>query len=150
VRLRQMDAASRRHVFASASCGAGAARALRLWPQGAAGLFAGMVPTDGEESCEVRVEVEGGPVAHGGIAVTNGATDSVAAVMGKLELVAARTGGVVATAGDEGEVTAALASTAEQPSVPAPFHPMRSPWWMSPFVACLGLEWWLRRRAGLR
>jgi len=29
-------------------------------------------------------------------------------------------------------------------------HPMRSPWWLVPFVACLSAEWWLRRRAGLR
>jgi len=150
VRQRQMDAVSQRNVFASATCGDGAARAIRLWPQGAAGLFAGMVPTDGDESCDVRVEVESGPVAQGGIAVTNGASDSVASVMGKLERVAVRTGGVVVTAGDEGAVTAALASAAEQPSEPAAFHPMRSPWWMSPFVACLSLEWWLRRRAGLR
>jgi hypothetical protein len=28
--------------------------------------------------------------------------------------------------------------------------PMRSAWWLLPFVACLGGEWWLRRRGGLR
>jgi hypothetical protein len=28
--------------------------------------------------------------------------------------------------------------------------PMRSAWWLLPFAACLGGEWWLRRRAGLR
>jgi hypothetical protein len=29
-------------------------------------------------------------------------------------------------------------------------HPMRSPWWLVPFVGCLSIEWWLRRRRGLR
>jgi hypothetical protein len=29
-------------------------------------------------------------------------------------------------------------------------HPMRSPWWIVPFAACLSAEWWLRRRAELR
>ena len=29
-------------------------------------------------------------------------------------------------------------------------HPMRSVWWLVPFVACLAGEWWLRRRAGAR
>jgi hypothetical protein len=29
-------------------------------------------------------------------------------------------------------------------------HPMRSPWWLLPFVACLSTEWWQRRRGGLR
>ena len=29
-------------------------------------------------------------------------------------------------------------------------HPMRSTWWLLPFVVCLSSEWWLRRRRGLR
>ena len=29
-------------------------------------------------------------------------------------------------------------------------HPMRSGWWLVPFAACLSVEWWLRRRRGLR
>jgi hypothetical protein len=28
-------------------------------------------------------------------------------------------------------------------------RPMRSPFWLVPFVACLGGEWWLRRRSGV-
>ena len=34
--------------------------------------------------------------------------------------------------------------------VPEQRYPMRSFWWMFPFVACLAGEWWLRRRGGLR
>ena len=139
-----------RTVTASATCGDGPAQAVRLWPQGAAGVFAGTVPVDGDRPCEVRVEVEGGAATAAGIAVTRGATETVAGMSSKLERFATRTGGVVADAGDEGMVTDALAAAAAQPDAPAPFHPMRSPWWMSPFVACLGVEWWLRRRAGLR
>jgi hypothetical protein len=71
-------------------------------------------------------------------------------VSDKLERFAIRTGGVVTNSGSETTVTSALALALAQPAVPVPFHPMRSPWWMSPFVACLGVEWWLRRRAGLR
>jgi len=29
-------------------------------------------------------------------------------------------------------------------------RPMRSPWWMLPFAACLAADWWHRRRRGLR
>jgi hypothetical protein len=29
------------------------------------------------------------------------------------------------------------------------WHPMRSAWWILPFVAALSAEWWLRRRRGL-
>ena len=30
------------------------------------------------------------------------------------------------------------------------WHPMRSEWWIIPFVLALSAEWWLRRRRGLR
>jgi len=150
VRHRQMDPGSQRTVIASATCGDGSAQPVRLWPAGAAGVFAGVMPVDGGQSCDLRVELEGGAVTSAGVAVTNGATGTVAEVSDKLERFANRTGGVVAAAGNEAAVTSALAAAAAQPFVPVPFHPMRSPWWMSPFVACLGVEWWLRRRAGLR
>jgi hypothetical protein len=29
-------------------------------------------------------------------------------------------------------------------------HPLRSAWWILPFAACLGGEWFLRRRRGAR
>jgi hypothetical protein len=29
------------------------------------------------------------------------------------------------------------------------WHPMRSAWWILPFVVALSSEWWLRRRRGL-
>jgi hypothetical protein len=29
------------------------------------------------------------------------------------------------------------------------WYPMRSPWWILPFVAALGAEWWWRRRRGM-
>jgi hypothetical protein len=36
------------------------------------------------------------------------------------------------------------------PAQPRVWHPMRSAWWILPFVLCLSAEWWLRRRRGLR
>jgi hypothetical protein len=36
------------------------------------------------------------------------------------------------------------------PRTPRTRHPMRSAWWIVPFTLCLGGEWWLRRRRGLR
>lgn len=147
VRHRLMDAAQPRTVTASATCGAGEAEPIRLWPQGAPGEFGGSVPMESGGPCELRVEVEGGPAATRGIAVTTGATASVHAVMQELERIAERTGGGI---GDATMVTEVLAGLPAPAEAPTPSHPMRSPWWMSPFVACLGLEWWLRRRSGLR
>jgi hypothetical protein len=36
------------------------------------------------------------------------------------------------------------------PREPYTFHPMRSPWWIVPFGALAGFEWWSRRRQGHR
>ncbi len=147
VRHRQMETALPRAVTATATCGAGAAEPIRLWPQGSPGVFSGTVPMAGGEPCEIRVAVDDGPVASSGIAVSTGAIDSVSAVMRELERIAEQSGGGI---GDRATLAEALAGMQAPGEAPTPSHPMRSPWWMSPFVACLGVEWWLRRRSGLR
>jgi hypothetical protein len=133
-------------VTASAACGEEASQSVRLWPEAEPGVYSGVLPAGDAGACSIRVAVDDGPVAEAGLAVTAGPTASVGSVMATLESAAAGTGGVV---GDTGAVIQSLAATATA-ALPTPIHPMRSPWWMSPFVACLGLEWWLRRRAGLR
>lgn len=148
VRHLQMEPAAESNVSATANCGAGPARTIRLWPDGRPGTFLGRLQVDGREACEMRVAVEGGPSAVGGIAVTSGATQTTADVMAKLERAATRSGGVIVRTGEHDKLVAALAKVS--PPVPAVIHPMRSPWWMFPFVAGLGVEWWLRRRSGLR
>ena len=44
----------------------------------------------------------------------------------------------------------ALARAIDPPSEPVTLYPLRSVWWLLPFAACLGTEWWLRRRSGRR
>jgi hypothetical protein len=51
--------------------------------------------------------------------------------------------------GDAQAVAAGIPFSEPAPS-PVPVWPMHSPWWIVPFAACLGVEWWLRRRSGLR
>lgn len=149
VRHRRMGAETTTDVAATATCGAGSSEAVRLWPAGPDGVFTGTVAIDGGQPCRVEVAVKDGAVATGGLAVTTGAIQSVSAVMSKLESGVAQSGGVVADAGEEGNVASSLAG-ATASTVPTAVGPMRSPWWMFPFVTCLGVEWWLRRRAGLR
>ncbi len=64
--------------------------------------------------------------------------------------VVARTGGVVVPERDVVRVIEGLRAGRATDRVPEMRHPMRSSWWMFPFVACLAGEWWLRRRGGLR
>jgi len=146
VRHHQMTPKTTTAVSAVATCGDGPARAIRVWPQAELGVFAGVLSAEAGRPCEVRATPDEAEADAGGLAVSAGATASVSAVMSQLERDAVRTGGVV---GDANTVMAALAAT-ETDGVPTAVWPMRSPWWMSPFVACLGLEWWLRRLAGLR
>ncbi len=43
-----------------------------------------------------------------------------------------------------------LANQPRPPVQRAPWHPMRSGWWILPLALALGGEWWLRRRRGAR
>jgi hypothetical protein len=43
-----------------------------------------------------------------------------------------------------------LERTLVPPREPYTFHPMRSPWWILPFGAVVGIEWLSRRRGGLK
>jgi hypothetical protein len=67
-----------------------------------------------------------------------------------LALLAESHGGRNFTADDIQSLIRALREQIAAPLVRVERRPMRSPWWLVPFVACLGGEWWLRRRGGLR
>jgi hypothetical protein len=66
-----------------------------------------------------------------------------------LDRAARESGGLSAPAGGEEPLIQSLLEPSA-PAVPVERHPMRSPWWILPFAACLGVEWWDRRRRGLR
>jgi hypothetical protein len=126
----------------------GQPEAVRFWPGGRPGTFEAVVRPTGDGQCEVRVaigelttslplavrtEVRGGPVPDDA-----------------LEAAVQAHGGVVAEIGDGENLVVARAS-AQLPAVTANAStwPMRSPYWLIIFTACLSSEWWLRRRAGL-
>ncbi len=148
VRHRHMDHAGTKALSATATCGDEPAEAIRLWPAGPEGVFNGTVAISEGGPCAVMVAVEDGPAAVAGIAVTNGATRSVSEVLAKLERAATQSGGVAVAA--DNAAMAAVALVTPLRDQPQPIHPMQSPWWMVPFVTCLSVEWWLRRRGGLR
>jgi len=126
----------------------GQREAVRWWPGGRPGTFEGVVRPTGGRQCEVsvtiddlttslplavRTEVHRGPVHDDA-----------------LEAAVQAHGGVVAEIGD-GENSLLARASAQLPAVEAsaPTWPMRSPYWLILFTACLSSEWWLRRRAGL-
>jgi len=71
-----------------------------------------------------------------------------------LEAWARATGGALLPATRASElptlVRSLIQTSSSLPTRPAPWHPMRSGWWILPLTLALGGEWWLRRRRGAR
>jgi hypothetical protein len=65
----------------------------------------------------------------------------------RLSTAVAAFGGVTVEADGIAALVTRLRASATPRHTPVPVHPMRSAWWIVPFAACLGGEWWLRRRA---
>ena len=85
--------------------------------------------------------------AISGIAVTDAPAVSTLLTLDALERRVLAAGGTITTPSDLATMTIADHAGAR---VRVPIHPMRSPWWILPFTLCLGVEWWMRRRSGLR
>ena len=146
---RRMTPASSSSASVVQRCGDGAARPVRVWPRGAIGEFAGELSALSAGSCSIEATV-GDRTASASLAVVEQASHPVDATLAKLECRVRATGGVVTSDGDERAIVAALRNASGQSSRNVSAYPMRLPWWMLPFAACLSLEWFLRRRAGLR
>lgn len=121
---------------------------LRLWPEGRAGVFEGTVRPAGSGACELTVAVNEATAAvplvvRDGLRRVEAPDDALAAAV-------AAHGGIVAEAG-EGEADLAARAAGQLPllTVSRATWPMRSPYWLILFAACLSSEWWLRRRSGL-
>ena len=120
---------------------------LRLWPGARPGSFTGAFRVDEAARCSVTAAVAGESAAT---PVTfRDEWQPLASDDGQLTAIAAAHGAVFATSETDerlaGRIEEQLASNPEVVRT----HPMRSAYWLLPFVLCLGGEWWLRRQAGL-
>jgi hypothetical protein len=135
---------------AELSCGGDAPVPLRMWPTGAAGAFEARARPDVNASaCVVTARIADVGEGRADLRVTPDAPVAGRAGEGLPDVVA-RTGGVVVREREVSRVIEALRAGRATDRAPESRHPMRSFWWMFPFVACLAAEWWLRRRGGLR
>lgn len=125
---------------------------LRLWPDADADTFTGVINAP-ERPGVYAVSATTGPVSGPGSRsshaplIVDRAARRARAADDRWRLAAAARGGVVATPAEIDRVVRA-ARRADRPAEPV--FPMRSLWWLIPFAGCLGGEWLLRRRAGLR
>ena len=131
----------------SVECG-GERAFLRLWPQPRPGVFSGTFLARGTGDCRIQVTLAGQDgETHVAVRpdVRRPAPDGV-----DVSAAMAAHGGLVVASGNEAE----LLNRVREALPPQPglleTYPMRSVWWIVPFVTALGTEWLLRRRAGLR
>jgi hypothetical protein len=149
LRYRTLEDFSAVEARVSVQCGSSPAAPVRMWPTGALGEFAGELPAGEAGQCRVDATA-GNRSAVAFIAVADRPSRGVEATLAKLERESRARGGVVVEAGAEDAIARALDDSAAESSRIVSAHPMRSAWWILPFAGCLSLEWWLRRRAGLR
>ena len=149
IRDRRMAPAESIAASAIVRCGSGLASTVRLWPAGTLGEFNGEVPLASIGSCSIEAAINARQ-AVGSIAIAEQPMLGVEQTLAKLERRVTASGGVVARAGEEATAARAIANVPAPALVATQVHPMRAAWWIVPFAGCLSVEWWLRRRSGLR
>jgi hypothetical protein len=140
--LRPIDATI--DARATLTCG-NTAQPIRLWPDGAPGRFAGELDARTEGPCRVSATLNNvsasTPLLVRDVRTARAPdTDLATAITAH--------GGTVVNSGDEETLITMLRGSASPRDMSTRVHPMRSPLWIIPFAACLGGEWWLRRRGG--
>lgn len=149
LRDRRFEPSSTSEASVVARCNSGAATTVRVWPSGIVGEFVGEVSAAAIGECAVEVTV-GDRQVSAAIAVVDRPSRGVDRTLAKLERQARDSGGAVARVGEEAIVARAIGAAPSTMSRVVTVHPMREPWWILPFVGCLTVEWWLRRRHGLK
>ncbi|HEX8029338.1 MAG TPA: hypothetical protein VF491_12785, partial [Vicinamibacterales bacterium] len=146
---RRMDPPASSGASAVMRCESGEATAVRLWPSGTLGEFAGEIPVAAPGSCSVEATIAERRVT-GFVSVADQPMRGVDRTLASLSDRVAAAGGAVASLEDVSAIARTVATSVETMSPVVTVYPMRAWWWMLPFAGCLSVEWWLRRRSGLR
>jgi hypothetical protein len=136
---------------AEVRCGEDPPAPVRLWPSGQPGRFHGAVSSERAGACEVHAAITGPtPLAASAALLVTSDVRSTTPATAALDGAVAAHGGIVVEADGEAALVERVHELLAPRRAPQTTWPMRSPWWLVPFAACLGGEWWLRRRRGLR
>jgi hypothetical protein len=126
---------------------------LRFWPDGSQSRFTSRLKAPRDEGAYavtvVAEAAESARIARVPFIVARGA-NSPNQSREALKAIVESHGGVVVHSGEIARLAEHLDRRLGGRGTSAPWHPMRAPWWLAVFTACLGGEWWLRRRAGRR
>jgi hypothetical protein len=152
VEWRTMDPVPERvTVSAQQSCDDGSVTPIRLWPGGQPREFTGSVHGTSPSKCVVDAAIVQPErlEASTSLVVASDVTPLTASRGAFTSAILAH-GGVIAAEGSEQSLVDRVRDQLPLQQGVRETRPMRSPWWIAPFAACLGGEWWLRRRRGLR
>ena len=124
---------------------------IRLLPEAEAGVFRGAFTakgTAGRQTIAIGMAARQEAVASRTLLVQPDAR--IAAAAPPLAMLASSHGGIDVTPDRIADLERYIRGAVAAPRERARRHPMRSAWWLVPFVGCLSVEWWMRRRRGLR
>jgi hypothetical protein len=123
---------------------------VRLWPSDEPDTFHGSFAAPAKAGNH-QIVVTAGNQQTGSATFLVAAGARVARPAGPpLSLLAESRGGINVAMSDIPSLLKTLGQSIASPAVRVERRPMRSAWWLVPFAACLGGEWWLRRRNGRR
>jgi hypothetical protein len=149
LRARRMTPMTSADASAIVRCGDQPAGSVRLWPSAAIGEFNGEMTVSSSGPCRIEAAIDGRQ-AGGGFASAEQPRRGASETLTRLVTAVGKMHGVVVNAGEEAELVRAIERDRQPSSQVVSTRPARSPWWMIPFAGCLTIEWFLRRRDGLR
>ena len=122
----------------------------RMWPEGGVGQFSAAVRAPRQPGVYRFTVAAGGRPAEIPFVVSADARSNAPVSASVADAWAKSRGGRLLRARDIDKLPAALEAAMQPRSERTTWHPFRSAWWIVPFVLALSVEWWLRRRNGLR
>jgi hypothetical protein len=123
---------------------------IRMWPQGDVGQFAGAVRAPRQPGVYRLTVAAAGRTAEVPFVIAADARTEAPVSRALSTAWATSRGGRLFHARDIDDLPSALDTAIQSRSERTTWHPFRSPWWIVPFVLALSVEWWLRRRQGMR
>jgi hypothetical protein len=135
---------------AELSCADGSRVPIRLWPAARPGAFEGKVQPGSVGQCTIEAAItHSGELAGSASLAVAEQPRLLPRRPAALESAIAAHGGLIVDRGEEAQLIPRTRERLSSSVEPQETRPLRSPWWIVPFTACLGAEWWLRRRRGL-
>ncbi|MGV3708789.1 MAG: hypothetical protein ACO1Q7_08105 [Gemmatimonas sp.] len=120
-----------------------------MWPTGVPGEFVGTVHAPATVGLYTLSALADGATASAPLVVAHDVRVANPDARSVLSAVTAARGGAIVEEANLKALPEMVANAVSPASRRVPWHPMRSPWWLLPFVGALALEWLLRRRRGL-